>query len=44
MGRFSIDLDRYRWIDGSKDDPDDYCLHGHLLVQIGEKSFEMTAP
>jgi len=29
-------LDMY-WIDGSKDNPDDLCLHGDIYVRIGEE-------
>ncbi len=36
MGVFKIDVDDFSWINGTADDPDDLCLHGHVTVQIGE--------
>lgn len=40
MGAFRIDVDRFGWITGPEDDPDDQCLHGHVTVQIGETVLE----
>ncbi len=36
MGVFKIDVDRFSWINGPEDDPEDRCLHGHVTVQIGD--------
>ncbi len=40
MGTFHIDADRFSWICGPEDDPDDLCLHGHVTVQIGDTILE----
>ncbi len=40
MGIFKIDADKFEWITGPDDDPDDLCLHGHVKVQIGEEYLE----
>lgn len=40
MGIFKIDADDFEWIDGTKDDPEDLCLHGHVKVQIGDTFLE----
>ena len=40
MGTFHIDADRFSWICGPEDDPDDLCLHGHVTVQIGDAVLE----
>lgn len=40
MGTFKISVDRFSWICGPEDDPDDRCLHGHVAVQIGENVME----
>ena len=40
MGIFQIDADRFAWIDGSRDDPEDLCLHGHVTVRIGDRVLE----
>lgn len=40
MGIFKIDADGLEWIGGTKDDPEDLCLHGRVRVQIGEKILE----
>ena len=38
---FSIDATRYWWIwDDGKDDPTDHCLHGHVVVRIGDEIIE----
>lgn len=40
---FSIDVNNLSWINGSKDDPEDLCLHGHAVVVIGDRRFEYDA-
>lgn len=40
MKQFSIQADRYWWIDGSQDDPTDCCLHGHIIAHIGDEVIE----
>lgn len=40
MGIFKIDADQFSWIEGPEDDPHDLCLHGHVMVQIGNHSFD----
>ena len=40
---FSIDADNLSWINGSKDDPEDLCLHGHAAATIGDRKFEYDA-
>ena len=40
MGKFHIDATELYWIDGSADDPEDLCLHGHAVVNIGEETLE----
>lgn len=40
MGVFSISATDLCWIDGSKDNPEDYCLHGHTIVIIGDRKLE----
>ena len=38
---FSIRATRYWWIrDDGRDDPDDRCLHGHVVVRIGKTVLE----
>ncbi|XCP86349.1 hypothetical protein ABXS75_05990 [Roseburia hominis] len=43
MGFFSIDATDFEWIDGSKDDPEDLCLHGHAIAYIGTHKLEYDA-
>ena len=43
MGLFSIDATDFEWIDGSKDNPEDLCLHGHAIVCIGKCKFDYDA-
>ena len=39
--RFHIDAERLCWIkDDGTDDPDDFCLHGQVIVKIGEETLE----
>lgn len=40
MGIFKIDADGLEWINGPEDDPNDYCLHGHVTVQVGTTVFD----
>lgn len=37
---FSITLNRFYWIDDSADNTDDLCLHGDVIVNIGDERFE----
>ena len=43
MGIFQIEVGSLAWIDGSADDPQDLCLHGHVRVQIGQRVLEDDA-
>lgn len=43
MGLFSIDATDFEQIDGSKDNSEDLCLHGHAIVCIGKCKFEYDA-
>lgn len=40
MGVFNIDAHGFHWIDGSADDPQDLCLHGHAVAKIGDAVLE----
>jgi len=40
MTDFNITASDFHWITGAADDPEDKCLHGHVCVTIGGKSFE----
>ena len=40
MGGFHIDATGLCWIDGSADNPDDLCLHGHAIATIGKEILE----
>ena len=40
MGKFHIDATELCWIDGSADDPEDFCLHGHAVAIIGGETLE----
>lgn len=40
MTNFNITADNFAWITGAADDPEDKCLHGHVTVTIGSKTFE----
>ena len=40
---FSIDVYDLSWINESKDDPEDLCLHGHTIATIGDCRFEYDA-
>lgn len=37
MELFKICIEDLYWIDGSKDNPDDLCLHGKMYTVIGEQ-------
>lgn len=43
MGKFLIDAAELCWIDGSADNADDLCLHGHAVVYIGNERLEFDA-
>ena len=36
MGIFKVKADRFEWIGGVADDPQDLCLHGRVTVQFGD--------
>ena len=40
MGIFKIKADRFEWIGGAADDPQDRCMHGHVKVQFGDTVLE----
>ncbi len=40
MGIFRISAGDLQWIDGARDNPQDLCLHGRVMVQIGETVLE----
>ena len=40
MGVFKIKADKFEWIGGAADDPQDRCLHGHVKVQFGDTVLE----
>lgn len=40
MGKFFIDATELCWIDGSADNSEDLCLHGHAVAHIGEERLE----
>ena len=40
MGTFSIDAKDFEWIDGSRNDPEDLCLHGYATAIIGNQKLE----
>ena len=37
---FSIDATELQWVNGDKDDPLDLCLHGRVVVHIGDRTLE----
>lgn len=43
MGVFKITVKNLEWIDETKDNPNDLCLHGDAAVEIGEEIFEYSA-
>ena len=43
MEKFLIDATDLCWIDGSADNADDLCLHGHAIVCIGNEQLEFDA-
>lgn len=43
MSKFRIEVEELAWIDGSKDNPEDLCLHGKVRVIIGEEKLEYEA-
>ena len=40
MKRFQIDATKFYWINEEADDPEDLCLHGHVVVSIGDRKLE----
>ncbi len=40
---FSINATDLQWIDGTKDNPEDLCLHGHVIVVIANRKIECDA-
>lgn len=42
MSGFEIHADEFKWINGPEDDPNDLCLHGHVVAQIGDTVLEDT--
>lgn len=40
MSKFHIDATELYWIDGSADNVEDLCLHGHVIACIGKESLE----
>ncbi len=42
-GKFLIDATELHWIDGSADNADDLCLHGHAIAYIGNERIEFDA-
>ena len=40
MGIFKISADKFEWIGGVADDPQDLCLHSHVTVQFGDTVLE----
>lgn len=40
MGKFQIDATKFYWINEEADDPEDLCLHGHVVVSIGDLKLE----
>ncbi len=40
---FSITADHLFWINGTKDDPEDLCLHSHAVAIIGNQRLEYEA-
>lgn len=42
QGVFSIETKKLHWINGDGDDPDDLCLHGDVVAQIGNEIFDVN--
>ena len=40
MGRMKIEANKFEWIGGAADDPQDLCLHGHVTAQFGDTVLE----
>ena len=36
---FSLQVDNCAWIDGTRDNPDDYCLHGDVTITVNTKIY-----
>ena len=43
LEKFLVDVTDLYWIDGSADNADDLCLHGHAIVYIGNERLEFDA-
>ncbi|SCK04409.1 Uncharacterised protein [uncultured Clostridium sp.] len=43
MGVFKIEANNLCWIDSSIDNPDDLCLHGNVIVKIGDEIYRYNA-
>ena len=43
MEQFKVAAKDFMWIDDSRDDPNDLCLHGTANVTIGREQFEFGA-
>lgn len=43
MGNFHIDATELHWLDGSADNAEDLCLHGHAVAEIGNERLECDA-
>ena len=42
MSNFKITAEDLTWLDDPVNDPQDHCLHGHAVAQIGERTVEYT--
>ena len=40
MGTFKIKADKFEWIGGAADEPQDLCLHGHVTAQCDDTVLE----
>ena len=40
MKKFQIAATKFYWINSEADDPEDLCLHGHVVVSIGDRHLE----
>ena len=43
MNDFKIYADDLKWINGERDNPEDFCLHGHAVAIIGNTKLEYDA-
>lgn len=42
MAEFQLHVSNLQWIDGSRDDPEDLCLHGDVTAIIGDETITRT--